>query len=336
MKNTILIPVVFLANLLLWSVMSVFLLMLGTSSSVSALVYREYSPLLSLLYPSFLQSLVYGSLCAIPATFFYMMRHSTVFPVSLLLVALCSALCLFFLFPYSFSRYERLSVEDAPAFDSPDFLTVYASGLIRGGSGSFRAVWFNQDESSGLPVVVVSANSSAPRGTPALKTHDALEFNFASGNLYSPTDHESDFSSLENPVIERTRDVPGYLLQFGSDMSAVYSSLATAWMQGFSQYITTAGPLVLSIFSLVSLCFLSLWRLLNLLLCLAAWRGVFFVWSYVESASFLQPLRTWTVDCFGSDKTSAVVFVAISVVFAGIGIARMIDRLLIHPEPAYE
>lgn len=169
-----------------------------------------------------------------------------------------------------------------------------------------------------------------------MSVYPSLSYDPSSGALSSPDGEELGFTALSDPLAEGSSRVPDYLKLLGADMNAVFSDLAASWTQGSTAYFLSTGLFILSIFSLFFFCFFSQWRLLNLMLCLSAMRGLFFLWPFLGSASAVDPLRVWTSELLGSDRSVQVVFLGISCLCMLLGIVRLIDLLVIHPEPAYE
>ncbi len=283
MKNALIVPVVFCINLLFWTfILGLFFVM--DSSQV-------FSALLDGAYPLFFKALAFAIVRLLPFTiplsmlfvFFYLMRHAAPWWLSVPVVLILSAASVFFLIPLSWSVTESLSAIEAEVSAELTLRSgrVMPAGFIRGAPDGTKAIWFFEKDDGTVVFPVVKVDPSRGEPLPALSVYATAVYDSSSNALLAG----------EEPVIAEAGGTDSLLrsgieaIPFLESLRAGIEPLDTSWHDAYRRsmptYYLLAGSFFLALLALWPVSSLTGWRLLNMMLSLVAFGGLYVAYPHI-------------------------------------------------------
>ena len=333
MKNTFMIPLVFLINLVVWvCVLSVFSV-LGSYIYLNSLIDGNI--------PLFLIAVCYRSLFLLPLcimiafifVFFYTMRHKTVLFISIpLIVALAGATVLFAM-PLSYSLLGKLEnrFSDAVFGNTTISGKMFDSGYIRGDSWSTKVSWIDisKEDIQKRSIILIDAG----------KTTNALLF--YSNSMYIRASRTMEFNSTEiigqaggeDPLFTRYTRLPAFLGPIVSDVVTVLNAFRSAFESGAYGYFWLAGSFFIAIGVLWIFCFSTGWRMLNALLVLSFFRMLFYCYQFTVSGPVYESIKRFLPSIVPDSSVPSLVYLAFSGLCFLAGIGIFMKRKITHSGP---
>ena len=346
MKNTLMIPLVFIGNLILWifllsffSVPASYTTLMALSSGHFLVFLREVVASALYLFPiSVMLSLIY--------IFFFLMRQKTIFFVSTPLVLLLAFLSVVFVIPFSYrvsAQYMAITARGGPDADRTGSSVqerppLFSQGLIRTDSGGKRVIWLSSDGFGRTVRGVVVADGATNPGTHALSVYPEAKYDPLSRKLSSDSTVLLYPAGGEDPLISDKLTVPGFLVRLVRDVYIVLAAFRSSAVNGLFNYYMTVGGFFALVCCLWLVCHATGWRLLNALLSIALFRLVFLVYPFTTGGPLFDTIRRFLPTSIDSSLISPLVLQAIAALFLVLALAVFIARKIRHsgPEAFYD
>jgi hypothetical protein len=296
MKNTVLIPLVFVGNLLLWTILLSAFSVPTSYASLMALSAGHFSVFTAGFVSSALYLLPISCMLSCLYLFFYLMRHQTLFFVSIPLTLVLVAASVIFLLPFSY----RLSASStAMAFTQPDASVdgangagkLFSPGLIRDGDGGRRVFWFNDSGAGRRARGVVVADRATLPGSRAMSVYPSADYDAESRQLSAGGVLLLVPAGGKDPLVAAHLDTPGFLNHLARDAKFLLDSFRSAFEKGTVSYYATVGSFFALVCCLFFICHASAWRLLNALLVFTLFRYMLMGYPYTTGGFAYDEVR---------------------------------------------
>ena len=179
------VPVVFLVHTFVWICLIAFSSVLVSYDSLYALSGRNFLPFLMSLLWHGIYYLPLAFVLAFINVFVYVMRHKTVWFISLPLVLLIAGAVVVFAIPASWrvqdgfaSRYEGARTSMTKALNQ-----VYTPGYIRSLTSDSRIVWFDRSAEAGHVSPVIRADSGLTPSGNGLSVYRGAKYDSVNRSL---------------------------------------------------------------------------------------------------------------------------------------------------------
>ncbi len=338
MKNSLLVPVVFISNLLVWGCLLSFFSQLCTYESLQTLASRNYLPFFVSLVGRFLYLVPFALMCALINVYLFLMRHKSFVFISVPLVLLLTVLSVLFIIPFSYRLSDRFALRIVAAGIGQGAVEsdLHAAGYIRNYTGENRVVWFSSDESGSLVYPVITARDMPPSGESALVIHPSARYSSATGTLIAGSSVLVENAGGKDPLISASLDLPLYLASAAVDAARVLDDFRSVWDAGFYGYLYRAGGFLVGITALWILAYATGWRLLNMLLAITGFRLLFAFYPYTLAGWPYDTVRRFLPDSVESPLVSPLLIVSVSSLIMLAGAVVLLRRLLSrHRREAY-
>lgn len=329
MKNSLLIPVVFLANLVIWVCSISIFSVLGVWRYLDAVSSGNFQLFFVMCAWRALYVLPVCLILALTITFLYLMRHRSLLFVSIPLVLGIVVASVFYLIPYSYRAETAIETRFPDAIrtwgiESPEMAD---SGFIRTDSSAGSRMWVDLAESVTSARRLLVADLSGNGGVLSF-TGDAL-YDRESRSLVSATG---------KPIVAGGNDelfvsgmaLPPFLRPLFRDAGRVLDSLYSVYRVSFNEYLLISGSFFIAIVSLWCLCWASGWRMLNVLLVFAAERGLFFLWPAADGGIIARTVEKFLSALIPSDIVLPLVYLAVSALMLVVSFFVFLTRKIRH------
>lgn len=330
MKNSLLVPVVFISNLLVWLCLFSFFTQLCAYDSLQTLSAGIYMPFLLNLTGRALYLFPFALMCALLTSYLFLMRHTSAVFVSVPLLLLLTGLSVFFAIPFSYRLSERFTLllaASGTGSGSGDMgADIHAPGYIRSYDGDNRIIWYSADGDRVSPVVV-AGNSAGPDGN-ALEVYKSASYEAETGRLASDSMVFAENAGGKDPLVAASLDLPPYLSSAAADAGLVLDAFRSAWEHDFIGYLAMAGSFFAAITALWILTYATSWRLLNMLLVVAVFRLLFAVYPRTVAGRINQLVRRFLPASVDSSFVSPLLFTALAVLLSVVGLVFLVKKLV--------
>ncbi len=330
MKNSLKLPLVFIANLIVWICLIAVFTQLGSDESLGALGSRNFLLFFINTVNQGLYLVPLSVMCALLVCLFYLMRHKTIIFISLPLVLIVSSLSVVFLVPFSYRMLDRFTAYQIPVKQGmqKNTHTPFSPGYIRKDSSYSRFIWFkvsdNQTEVS--PIIVV--NSQLRLGLPAMSVYPS--------GIYSPENESISKDSTvliekaggKDTLVSASMGLPVFIKSFSEDIGTVLNVFRSSLKVSFIYYLIIYGSFIFSVISLWVLCFTTGWRLLNVFLVVSVFRLLFLYYHYSSGGKIFAWIKSLLPLSVSPSLISPVLYILFSVLLILAGSAVYLIRKL--------
>lgn len=324
MKNTLMVPMVFVLYFLFWTMVLSLFSVLGISTQIENFFSGAYKLFFTGLFFHGLYFVLISLVFSFVSTYLYVVRHPTLLFLTIPFVIILALVSVFFIIPVS---YKGTLYTDTIARTKTDTIQheLPASNLVHQDSHN-RLVWFTNEENplSLGPLVVV--NSESRQAYPVL-------------SVFQEVTYLSTSRILSSQGIQRTRSLPrpdsqlvdmlkrpSFLDSLISDMNLMLEKIHQYWIQGRVTYVVNAGALFFLILSISSISYLTGWRLLNGILSFAALRLLFWGYPYLYQGSFYNRISGFLGSFLPSFILTPILCGLFSVFFLFIGLLSLLTH----------
>jgi hypothetical protein len=276
MKNSLMIPLIFIVNLVVWVCLLSFFSVLGTWRYLEALIDGNVKLFFLMCGYRAVFLLPLGVMLALVFVFFYLMRHRSLVLISVPLVFLIATAVVVFGLPYS---YATLSALENRFPDAMRTLTTVPSGRFDPGSiraGSDGSRWIDISRDSGAKRQVLVVKDGADSGL--LTVYTDARYDSASKSLVAGGSSVVPVAGGMDPLYADYVELPRFIRSTVSDCSLVFESFRAALAKGPIPYLWGTGSFFAALMALWILCYATRWRMINVLLVAVFLRGLFFAW----------------------------------------------------------
>lgn len=333
MKNTILIPVVFLGNLILWAVLLSLVTVPASYASLMALSTGQFSVIVGGIISSALYLFPLSLMLTFIYLFFYLMRHRTILFMSLPLILVLAALSVIFLIPLSYRlsaagmAYTATQSGDSGAPLSPEgSATLFSPGLIRDGDSGKRIFWLDDAGAGKRARGVVVADRSAMPGSLAMSVYPSADYDSATKQLSAQGALLMVPAGGKDPLIASRLEIPSFLSHLARDANFLLASFRAAGASGDVVYYAVVGSFFALLCCLYFVCHASGWRLLNTLLALTAFRFILMGYPHTTGGLAFDTARRFLPSAIPNALVSPAILSAATALSIIVGTAVFIVR----------
>jgi hypothetical protein len=326
MKNALLLPLVFLLNLIVWVAGISFFSVLSVTRYFEALISGKNQ----LFVVAFLERSAYlfplGCIFGLLAVFFFFMRHKTQWFYGVPLIVLLACLSLFFAIPYSYRVQDWLNSKIS-RFPLAEASEILASGYIRSDSSNGLFFWYDLENNptSNGPREIVTADVSNPEDVLSVS---AFSYDLHNTSLQSPSRSISVKADGSDPLFAEFRTVPVFFEPFVTSCVEVLGSFFVSFKTGVRSYLWIVGSFLLAVSVLCFLCFATSWRMLNVFLVLFSTSFLFWIHQYTNGRGVLSILSRLLPRSIPAGMISPLSYIAFSIVVTFISLIVMLYRFL--------
>jgi hypothetical protein len=329
MKNALMVPLVFIAHILLWSLSIALFSVLSSWTALQVLPEGKYLPLIIeslwaiLRYAPFILSV------SLVGVFFFLMRHSSLLFISIPLALVLAAASVVFVIPASYAGLDRISDahKDVARIDGLLKGRLFQPGYIRPDSVASRMIWFVSAATGDSVSPLITVGSSASSGTdPRLSVYRQAYFFRDSSNLVVNGKVVVDRASGDDPLSARNVAVPRYFDRLPSRIDIVLGSFQSAYEKQWFSYLVLAGAFFAAVTALFFLCFAADWRLLNVVLVMAVCLGLYLGFPYTVSGPAFDTVRKFLPASLAPGLMTPLAYLAFSSLVLLCGTAVWIRR----------
>lgn len=330
MKNSLLVPVVFISNLLVWGCLISFFSQLCSYETLQTLAARNYLPFFISLIGRFLYLVPFVVMFAILNVYLFLMRHKSIVFISVPLVLALTVLSVLFIIPFSYRLSDRfrLGIADVDIGQGTPDSNLHAAGYIRKYGGDNRVVWFDADEANNLVFPVITARDAPPSGETGLVIHPSARFSEESGSLTDGSEVLVENAAGKDPLLFASLGLPLYLESAAADTTRVLDAFHTAWTAGINGYLVRTGSFLVAITALWVLVYATGWRLLNMLLAVSGFRLLFAFFPFTLSGRLYKLVRRLLPVSVDGSLVSPLILASVSVLILFAGGIVLLFRLL--------
>ncbi len=321
MKNSLMIPAVFIVSCTVLFALFGFFVTLTQGSSLELLRVARFPVFIASALKTSLYLLPLSVCFAILGVYLFLMRHPCTPWLALPLVVLISVLAWLVFVPFSYFMNDRLSYDSGPDYTSMTLTAgVPSPMIIRPYPGDLRAFWLASGQDS-VQSAVIASGQAAP-DTSVLRVYTSLRYDPVQGRLLA--DDWPVLVDVSGPErLFRSRlNRPHFLSRLVDDVQAMLTRLRNSWDRGLSVYFLQAGAFAFALLGLWFCCTVTGWRMLNLVLSLAMLRVLFALYSVVGSEGFPDQVTALLPARLQGE-------VLLPVMLAGIGVLFCLARLFL-------
>ena len=336
MKNTVMIPFVFVGNLLLWTILLSAFSVPTSYASLMALSSGHFSVFIAGFVSSALYLLPISCMLSCLYVFFYLMRHQTVFFISLPLALVLVAASVIFLLPFSY----RLSASSlATAFTQPAAFAgerasraekLFSPGLIRDGDGGKRVFWLDDSGAGKRARGVIVADRATLPGSRAMSVYPSADYDSVSRQLSASGVLLLVPAGGKDPLVASRLETPRFLAHLARDVNFLLESFHSAFEKGAVRYYATVGSFFALVCCLFFVCHASSWRLLNALLVFTLFRFMLMGYPYTTGGFAYDEVRRFLPGSVPQGLVSPALVAAVTaaslVVCLAVFIVRKVRR----------
>lgn len=326
MKNSLMVPVVFLANLVIWSVLAAFFSVLSSSSFVLFLSAGKLVPIMIEMMWNVVQYLPFTVSVALLITLMYLMRHKTYFFVSVPIVLGIVFASLIWIIPLSYTGQTRLSGAHADVFRLEGLLseTTPYVGHIQRSVNSSRVVWLS--ESSGgrvvRPLVAVRQRVSEDDAERVVSVYDTARFSAKSMTItavLSDATTSPVFSLQNGDSRSGSYGRPRFISAGIDGIALVLDGFSAARSRGSGDFNLVVGAFLLAVLSLAFISRATGWRLLNLFFSCAFFSLFFILYRFTCSGPFFDILMRFLPSSIPARLISPFLYISFAALVCLIG-----------------
>lgn len=333
MKNTVMLPLVFVGNFLLWTFIVSLFTVPASYQAIVTLSSRHFAVLLSYAIFIALYLVPISLILSFISLFFYLMRHRTLFYISIPVVLALVALSVIVVIPVSYSFSDRFASADLTRKDAiggfgGEDSRLYAPGLIREGAFGKRVFWLDSSGAGKRALGVVVADRSAPAGSHAMSVYPSADYDPASAQLSSGGALLFVPAGGRDPLIMSHLEIPGFLANLALDATYLLESFRAAAVRGPYSYYGVVGGFFAFVLSLFLVSRANSWRLLNALLTLACLRFALMGYPYTSTGAAFDMAKRFMPRSIPDDLVSPAIVIAATVLLSLAGLVVFAVRLM--------
>lgn len=328
MKNSLMIPLVFFLNLVIWVCSISFFSVLGTWQYLDALAGGNIKLFLVVCGYKALYFFPLGVMLGLLFVFFFLMRHRSAIFLSIPLVIILSAGSVLFALPATYRLMERIEAgfPDALGMQDSESSKMYETRFIRKGSDPESPFWIDLSiaDDRQRSVLVAHTGSSGD----VLSFYPEATYDRKSRSLKSGAETVMSPSGGSDPLFSGSMALPRYIFPFISDTAFLLESFRAAWRSGFMKYVWLAGSFFLAVSVLWVFCYSTGWRMLNVVLAFSAMRLFFFLWKPVLDGIVRDFVADFLPAFVSPDLLTAPLYIVFSILVLLIATGVFIKRKL--------
>lgn len=340
MKNSLLVPVVFLVHTLIWICLIAFSSVLVSYDSLYALSGRNFQPFLTSLLWHGLYYLPLAFILAFINVFVYLMRHKALWFVSLPLVLLIAGAVVVFAIPASW-RVQAMfdaSYSGARASMSDELKQVYTPGYIRPLTSDLRIVWFDRSSEAGHVSPVIRADSGLTASGNALSVYRGAKYDPVSRSLigdsaaYGATGTESGVVAADisgqDPLDTEHTEMPSFVSLGMGEIRFVLDAFRSSRESGLILYYLVVGSFFVAVCALYPLRKATGWRLLNASLIVFLIMSLFAGFRYTVSGPAFEIARRFLPSAIASPLIGPSFYLCFAVLLTLVSLIVFVARKL--------
>ena len=339
MKNTVMIPFVFLGNLVLWTVLlSVFTAPASYISFILLSTRQFYAFAISVITLA-LYLVPIAIMLSLLFLFLYILRHRTVILVSIPLVLILVAASVVFLIPLSYRVSAGLHAlsENAVGNVRPD-ARLFPPGYIRSGDGGKRVFWMDEAGAGRRARGVVTVDRATMPGSQAMSVFSSAQYEPSTRKLSADGALILVPAGGEDSLLSSRLEPPAFLLRLVRDVNFALNEFKAASSRGERAFFIVAGSFFALVASLYFVSRASAWRLLNALLTMFAFRFALLAYPYAFAGPVFETVRGVVPRLVPDSLVPSVVTLACAVLVSLAGIVSLVIAKIRHRKTggAYE
>jgi hypothetical protein len=279
MKNTVLMPLVFVGHFALWlGIIGVFSLFVS-GPVITLLLEHNYSAFFIVFLQAILRYSPLACMIAFVNLLLYIMRHPTIWIVTFSLVCAIATISVLVLIPglYRVRDGLVLNFETAETGISLAESRVYSPGIIRTGPEMLKKVWFHASASGESVHPVILANTMVNPGMRVMTIYDSARYSQKTKGLYTGDVEILALAGGVDPLRAQV-EPPALINTIYGVIDPVLDRLHQAYRVGRLQFMMMGGSFYALLTALWCLCYFTSWKLLNALGVLFAFFGCFLVY----------------------------------------------------------
>lgn len=324
MKNTLMIPLVFLVSLVTWVAIITVFSVLAAPSGLAALASGDERALIIAFAQRSLFLVPVGVMIALVSVFFFFMRHETVLFVSIPLVIALACSSVLLGIPLSYAALGRLDGEAPAVFGETG--AMFAPGYIRGDARfeSFR--WLDLAEKDAATRLIASAD---PRSaSAALSIYPDVSYDAKSLTLRSDSGAEIARAGGQDPLYDSFVEPPAFLRGLAADCARVLAAFRFAYASGAREYAFVAGSFFLAVATLWFFCYATKWRMLNVLVSLSLLWVFFFCFPYASQGTLPNLIARFLPAAIPASRVSPLMYFSFAVITAVVSLIVCLVRII--------
>lgn len=335
MKNSLMIPLIFIVNLVIWVCSISFFSVLGTWRYLEALVGGNTKLFFLMCGYRAVFLLPLGAMLGFIFVFFFLMRHRSLVFISVPLAFAMGAALVVFALPYS---YFVLSGLETRFPDAMRTLTAvpsarFEAGAIRSDSDGSRWIDISGDAGAKRQIAVVRGGSESG----SLSLYSGAVYDSGSKSLVSGGTTVVPVAGGIDPLYADYVELPYFIRSVIADCTRVFEALRHSSSQGLIPYLWGAGSFFAAVMALWLLCYSTRWRMINVLLVVAALRGLFYVYRYTTGGPAYELALKFRPPFVPAEIVSPCFYLAFTCLFVLAGGLVFLVRKIRHAgsEAAY-
>lgn len=339
MKNSLMVPVVFLANLVIWSALAAFFSVLSSSSFVLFLTEGKLVPIMIEFLWNAVRYLPFTVLVALFFTLMYLMRHRTLFFVSVPVVLGIAFASVVWLMPLSYAGQTRLSGAHADVIRLEGLLneTTPYVGHIQRTVTAARVVWLSESAGGRVvsPLIAARQRASDEDTDRVVTVYGTARFSAKTKTVTAGTPDASpsiDYTLRNGDSRYGLSGRPRFISAGIDGISSVLDGLAAARSRGGVDFYLVAGSFLFAVLSLAFISRATGWRLLNLLFSCAFFSLFFIAYRFACSGPFFDVLMRFLPASIPARFISPFLYIAFAGLVCLIGVVVGIWRLTHRPK----
>jgi len=330
MKNTVMVPLVFFSNLLLWIVVFSFFSVFASPNGMTTLTSGSVAVF---FHECLYRAVFYAPLAlsiTLMAVFFFLMRHKTIVWITALTVLALLVLCIFLVMPLSYRFLEDntwtfLSNRSELAGTAG---RVFSPNVIRPDGDSSRMVWYSVRD-DGRKVAPLLVAGSDKTGSVFTRYPEAV-YDGVSGGLVSGDALVVSRASGTDPSFLPVFTPPPVVALAVNHIDRVMDAFQQSFRQGFAAYTLFSSAFFLSMALVWLFSHASGWRLLNILFSISGLLYIFGAYTLYSRGPVFSFFRQFLPAGFSSGSVPAFLYFLQAAVMALLGLSVFVRRLVRH------
>ncbi len=331
MKNTVMIPFVFLGNLVLWTVLlSVFTAPASYTSFILLSTRQFYAFSISVIALA-LYLLPIAIMLSLLFLFLYLLRHRTVVFLSIPLVLILAASSVVFLIPLSYrvSAGLHARAESGAGTVRPD-ARLFPPGFIRSGDGGKRVFWMDEVGAGRRARGVVTVDRATMPGSQAMSVFSSAEYEPSTRSLSADGALILVPAGGADTLLSSRLEPPSFLVRLVRDVNFALNEFKAAATRGETAFFIVTGSFFALVASFYFVSRASAWRLLNALLTMVAFRFALLAYPYAFDGPVFDTVRGLAPRFLPDSLVPSVVTLACAVLVSLAGIVSLVILKIRH------